>query len=626
MRSTAALALLLICTPASAFELATTATGTPLRWTQTLEYDVHLPDRQRLAGACRRAMDTWSAALGPAQLIEHVASTGAPQSSDGRSTIAILQTWDPMYGVGSRTVGHTARFYDARTGVMSEADILLNGEDFVFDPDTRGAFDLESVVLHEAGHVLGLAHSCGEAGRAHPSCFDVVDVPVGTRSKILAAVMAPTLAPAVERRVLGRDDRAGLAASYGPLAASPAFTVDRAVRPCPGDRLEIHGGGFGSQVAVRLRYGSGDQLALSVLEVSDGVLLADATNVRWEPGATDVIVEDVPLGVYRALVGEALAAPEGCDPAPVRQPPASGCHCATSDPSIAGTLLLSVLALFLWARRASGVAVLLLLVLAAPDADAYRCSRVGIDWGPSLVWTSREVGWVLAGATTDGIDRPDTTQAEIVAGFEMWNSQTCSDLTLRFEGIEGDAKAGFIQGGANSNAVVFVPSGWLYDAAVIAVTTSAFDTRTGEIFDADIELNDTHFDFLVAEDGCRKSDGSMDLRNTVTHEAGHFIGLDHPPVQARYADATMFASAPACEVQKQTLASDDIEGLCDIYPANAPTHQCFPPEGPSFLVVDHDDGFGGCRHVTSRPQPVLHLLMLLVISAVARRRGGSARP
>ena len=54
----------------------------------------------------------------------------------------------------------------------------------------------------------------------------------------------------------------------------------------------------------------------------------------------------------------------------------------------------------------------------------------------------------------------------------------------------------------------------------------------------------------------------MDLQNTVTHEAGHFIGLAHTQVSG----ATMNATTAPREVSKRDLASDDLAGVCAVYP------------------------------------------------------------
>ncbi len=138
-----------------------------------------------------------------------------------------------------------------------------------------------------------------------------------------------------------------------------------------------------------------------------------------------------------------------------------------------------------------------------------------------------------------------------------------------------------------------------YDASALAVTTVSANTRTGQIYDADVEVNliDYHWADLV-QDPDLTSD--MDLQNALTHELGHLIGLDHtcfnpltsksgvrpddengepipdcvspsPDVQA----TTMFPSAMPGDTQKRTLAPDDQNAVCAIYPVDDPP----PPPG-----------------------------------------------
>ena len=61
-----------------------------------------------------------------------------------------------------------------------------------------------------------------------------------------------------------------------------------------------------------------------------------------------------------------------------------------------------------------------------------------------------------------------------------------------------------------------------------------------------------------------------DLRNTVTHESGHMLGLGH----SADVNATMFASASTGETSKRTLADDDIAGICAIYPTGMKAQTC----------------------------------------------------
>jgi hypothetical protein len=77
---------------------------------------------------------------------------------------------------------------------------------------------------------------------------------------------------------------------------------------------------------------------------------------------------------------------------------------------------------------------------------------------------------------------------------------------------------------------------------------------------------------------------SMDLRNTVTHEVGHFIGLAHVGDQT----ATMYSRSTIGQQAMRTLAADDQDGLCDIYPAAGATLTCVA--GP--ITADEEDG--GC--------------------------------
>jgi hypothetical protein len=76
---------------------------------------------------------------------------------DGYSTIYWFNTWDP-----DRTTEQARTTIYWSGNEIFEADMRINAKDFTynFDP-ANGNFtnvDLDSLVLHELGHVLGLAH------------------------------------------------------------------------------------------------------------------------------------------------------------------------------------------------------------------------------------------------------------------------------------------------------------------------------------------------------------------------------------------------------------------------------------------------------------------------------------
>lgn len=237
----------------------------------------------------------------------------------------------------------------------------------------------------------------------------------------------------------------------------------------------------------------------------------------------------------------------------------------------------------------------LAFTLAAPaPAQAFRCTRTSPEVGPSLVWGVRKVSWWL-GTEVAAIGN-ERGREEAERAFAAWSNPDCTDIRFPLEGVRAGLLSEFIPGGLNRN-VVIQPIRWPYDAAALAITTSAYDTQTGILLDVDIELNGQTFriDVLDEPDLCStQEDPPNDLRNTLTHEVGHLIGLAHPPASERFADATMFARAGPCETMKRSLSADDIEGVCAIYPSGQPTTPCFPPDQLGFREVGYEDGHG-CR-------------------------------
>ena len=141
--------------------------------------------------------------------------------------------------------------------------------------------------------------------------------------------------------------------------------------------------------------------------------------------------------------------------------------------------------------------------------------------------------------------------AAIIAAAYTWDSQTSKDVFLYMGTISGKKapKPGVYDG---YNVI-----GWgNYRRGVLAVT---YIWYTGnQILETDTMLNSLYQWSLTGEKG------KFDVQNIMTHEFGHWCGLDD-----LYSDEdywlTMYGYASTGETYKRTLGIGDINGLIAVY-------------------------------------------------------------
>lgn len=270
--------------------------------------------------------------------------------------------------------------------------------------------------------------------------------------------------------------------------------------------------------------------------------------------------------------------------------------------------------------------------------------------GKSLYWKSGCVQVTVDSAGTAALT--GTTEATVVSGvIAHWNNSvaSCSYMNL----VEQPTRE--VEVGRDfENVIKFRDTSWCrpaiaddpmrcYSTSAAGLTTvvyvdDASNDRDGEIVDADVELNGVNF--AISNNGASNTTGGCqsDLANTLTHELGHLLGLEHtclaagdpqrvdeqgrsvpscssPLLRPDITDATMFNFQDCGETKKATLSMDEVNSMCAIYPIADDPGTC----GSAGSTSD------GCCSATPNVPGTLALLLTTFGLLWSRRRAPRRR-
>jgi hypothetical protein len=203
--------------------------------------------------------------------------------------------------------------------------------------------------------------------------------------------------------------------------------------------------------------------------------------------------------------------------------------------------------------------------------------------GQALTWSSSCVTFSVqkAGAPQVGISASEV-RASVQRALDAWTQADCDgrapslDYVLS-EPVSCDASE-YNGDRGNANIVMFRENEWPYEGGedALGLTRVRFSTDTGELYDADIEINAVDEPLSIG----KPQSNEVDLDSLLTHEVGHALGLGH----SLDAEATMIAGYTKGSVGLRSLGEDDIAGICDAYPPGRTSNSsCEPRHGFSSL-------------------------------------------
>lgn len=152
----------------------------------------------------------------------------------------------------------------------------------------------------------------------------------------------------------------------------------------------------------------------------------------------------------------------------------------------------------------------------------------------------------------------------VQSSFQTWQDIQSANIRFDYKGVSPARSVGY----DGVNLITFADDSTPLGSSTIAATFTFFTNQSGNLFfdEADIAFN-TSLAFSTSGE-----EGRYDIQSVLTHEIGHFLGLDHSALLS----SVMVPFGVPAQLDQRTLSYDDIAGVTEIYPnpsSTAPTGQ-----------------------------------------------------
>ncbi len=279
------------------------------------------------------------------------------------------------------------------------------------------------------------------------------------------------------------------------------------------------------------------------------------------------------------------------------------------------------MAVFLCSRRmarqlnCSGVmrfVSIFLLMLAALPANAFVPYRT--QDGAVLRWPTGLQDLDLTLLHEDSPVTPGAFRQAVEEAFATWSrvSRVVPEARVS-QPVEQEPVSTEPGDGQRVHKIQFVAADWPYDPNAVAVTVFSFKKSTGHMIDADIYINAAGSCFDLSQEA-----RCFDLQSVLTHEAGHFLGLNH---NSSDEEVVMYPTAESGSLRLRTLTDDDREGIASIYGGTAQQERSEAPLRQPQIAQGRGAEMAvsraGCR---AAGEGSISLAVLAVLGLLARRR------